>query len=110
MGAEAIRRWKEWDAEWSGPLNQRHFFTTGDLILRPEADTLITETRKVWDRIGTPYEMLTPDEMETEGDEAEGTHGVRFAVEGEVPADPLGSLRHTPSEEDREDRLQLQRC
>jgi sarcosine oxidase len=63
MAAEAIRRWNEWDAEWAKPLNQRHFFTTGDLILRPEMDNFLTETRAVWDRIGTPYEVLTPDEI-----------------------------------------------
>jgi glycine/D-amino acid oxidase-like deaminating enzyme len=42
----------------------RLFFTTGDIILRanPE-DNFITETRKVWDRIGTPHEVLTIDEV-----------------------------------------------
>jgi sarcosine oxidase len=63
MGAEAIRRWKEWDAEWSGPLGQRHFFTTGDLILRAEIDPFLEQSTAVWDRIGTPYETLTPDEI-----------------------------------------------
>jgi sarcosine oxidase len=61
--SEAIRRWKEWDDEWSGELHRRHFFTTGDLILRPGMEGFLTETQEVWDRVGVRYEILTPEEV-----------------------------------------------
>jgi sarcosine oxidase len=61
--SESIRRWKAWDAEWSGALHQRHFFTTGDLILRPEWDTFLEDTRATWEKVGVRYEVLTPEEV-----------------------------------------------
>jgi len=57
---ESIRRWKIWDEEWGRELRMRLFFTTGDIILRANAqDNFINETRKVWDKLVTPYELLS---------------------------------------------------
>jgi sarcosine oxidase len=61
--SEAIRRWKEWDAEWSGALGVRHFFTTGDLIMRPEWDAFTEQSRATWDHVGVRYEVLGGDEV-----------------------------------------------
>lgn len=60
---EAIRRWRHWDEDWGTELNMRLFFHTGDVIFRNDADdNFIMRNREVWDRIGTPYEVLTPEE------------------------------------------------
>jgi sarcosine oxidase len=61
--SESIGRWKEWDEEWSGVVRRRHFFTTGDLILRSDWDAFTENTRETWDRVGVHYEVLTPDEV-----------------------------------------------
>jgi sarcosine oxidase len=61
--AESILRWKEWDAEWSRELGVRHFFTTGDLILRPDWDAFTEQSRATWDKVGIRYEVLTGDEV-----------------------------------------------
>ena len=42
---EAIKRWAEWDAEWSKPLKHRIFFPTGDIILRTAEDNMIRDSR-----------------------------------------------------------------
>ncbi len=60
---EAIRRWKGWDEEWGKPLRMRLFHQTGDIIMRSSWESFLTETRKNWDQLGTPYEVLTPDEV-----------------------------------------------
>lgn len=59
---EAIRRWLAWDDEWRRRLNLRVFFQTSDLILREEWDPWLSETRKNWDVLGVPYEVLPIDE------------------------------------------------
>jgi sarcosine oxidase len=60
---EAIRRWLAWDEEWRARLNLRLFFQTSDLILRENVDDRwLAETRKNWEALGTPYEVLTIDE------------------------------------------------
>ena len=60
---EAIRRWKAWDEEWGRELRMRLFFTSGDIILRANAqDNFVSETRKVWDKLATPYELLSIDD------------------------------------------------
>jgi sarcosine oxidase len=61
--AESIRRWQAWDEEWSGVLHRRHFFRTGDLILRPDWDAFTETTRETWDRVGVRYEVLAHDEL-----------------------------------------------
>jgi glycine/D-amino acid oxidase-like deaminating enzyme len=60
---DAIRKWTEWDEMGSERLLPRVFFNTGDLILREETSQYIEDTRAHWDALGTPYEMLTPDEV-----------------------------------------------
>jgi glycine/D-amino acid oxidase-like deaminating enzyme len=60
---EALSRWNAWDQEWGSELRMRLFMRTGDVILRATWDNFLTETRKIWDRIGTPYEALTIDEV-----------------------------------------------
>jgi len=61
--SQAIKRWKEWDAEWAKPLQRRLFFTTGDIILRPDWDNWLRETRRLWDENRIAYEVLTADEV-----------------------------------------------
>lgn len=61
--SQAIERWKEWDREWAKPLQRRLFFTTGDIILRPDWDGWLNETRRLWDENRTAYEVLTADEV-----------------------------------------------
>ena len=60
---EAGTRWRAWDAEHSRQLGLRLFFDTGDLILRPTWESFTTNARNTWDRVGTRYEVLTPDEV-----------------------------------------------
>lgn len=59
---EAIRRWRQWDEQWSRPLKMNLFFTTGDLILRDDWDGWLSDTRASWDALGVAYEVLTMDE------------------------------------------------
>lgn len=60
---EAIARWKAWDEEWSERLRLRLFFTTGDLILRPEPEPWLTDTLRNWDQLRIPHEVLSLDEV-----------------------------------------------
>lgn len=59
----AISRWKQWDEEGQERLLPRLFFQTGDLILRGETNTYITDTLSNWDALSVPYEVLTADEV-----------------------------------------------
>ena len=59
----AIERWLAWDEEGRDRLLPRLFFQTGDLILREADNRYLTETRRHWDALGTPYEVLSPDEV-----------------------------------------------
>ena len=60
---QAMHRWKAWDEEWGDELRMHLFMTTGDVILRADWDNFLTRTRTIWDKIGTPYETLTIDEV-----------------------------------------------
>ncbi len=60
----AIDHWIAWDEEGRDRSLPRLFFRTGDLILREAANRYFTETRRHWDALGTPYEVLGPDEVE----------------------------------------------
>jgi glycine/D-amino acid oxidase-like deaminating enzyme len=60
---EAITRWKAWDEEWYDRLRLRLFFTTGDLILRPEPEPWLTDTLRIWDQLRVPHETLSLDEV-----------------------------------------------
>lgn len=60
--ASAIERWKEWDERYSGtdaPL----FYTTGDLILRPEDEPYLQRTVSNWNELGIEHEWLDLDEV-----------------------------------------------
>ena len=60
---ESIDRWKRWDEEWGSDLHMRLFFPTGDVTFRNQADdNFIRGCTETWAKIGTPYEVLTPDE------------------------------------------------
>ena len=59
----AITRWKQWDEEGQERLLPRLFFQTGDLILRGETNTYITDTLSNWEALSVPYEVLTADEV-----------------------------------------------
>lgn len=61
--SESIRRWREWDQEWSRDLRMQLFFPTGDLIMRAEWDTFLEDTSRTWDQLGVAYERLTVDEV-----------------------------------------------
>ncbi len=59
----AIEHWLAWDEEGRDRLLPRLFFQTGDLILREAANPYFSETRRHWDALGNPYEVLGPDEV-----------------------------------------------
>ncbi|MGH7569101.1 MAG: NAD(P)/FAD-dependent oxidoreductase [Gemmatimonadales bacterium] len=60
---EAIARWKAWDEEWYDRLRLRLYFTTGDLILRPEPEPWLTDTLRIWAQLRVPHEVLSLDEV-----------------------------------------------
>ena len=51
---EAFDRWQVREAEW----NKQLFFRTGQISLAPDWTTELTETRKVFDRLGVTYEVV----------------------------------------------------
>ena len=61
---QAIRRWEEIDAEWEERFGRRVYFTTGDLIFRPEREATIDENQETFERKGIPYEILDMAEVE----------------------------------------------
>lgn len=60
----AIERWNDYEERWRDLYGVNLFFSAGDLILRPEMDDFLQDTREVWDRLGHPYEELSLDEVE----------------------------------------------
>ena len=62
--AQAIGRWKAWDAEFSKPQKMRIFFTTGDLIMRQDWEPFLTQTRAWWTKNGIPHETLPVEEVQ----------------------------------------------
>ena len=60
---EAMTRWKNWDAEYAKPLKMRVFFQTGDIILRPDWEPFLTQTKAWWEKNGVPHEVLPVDEV-----------------------------------------------
>ena len=60
---KAIQKWTEWDEMGRERLLPRVFFNTGDLILRARSEPYIQDTRGHWDALGSPYEVLTADEV-----------------------------------------------
>ena len=56
---EAFGRWKAREKEWGRKL----YFETGQLSLTPEWTKELTDTRKVFDKLGVKYELLGHDEL-----------------------------------------------
>lgn len=59
----AIERWDAFQDRWSEEQGLELFFSTGDLILREEADDWLENTMASWDELGHDYERLTLDEV-----------------------------------------------
>jgi sarcosine oxidase len=56
---QAFDRWQAREAEWGKKL----FYRTGQLSLATEWTKELTETRKVFDRLGVKYDVLNHDEL-----------------------------------------------
>src|SRR6476619_3020018 len=56
---QAFDRWQAREAEWGKKL----FYRTGQLSLATEWTKELTETRKVFDRLGVKYDVLTHDDL-----------------------------------------------
>ncbi len=56
---QAFDRWQAREAEWGKKL----FFRTGQLSLATEWTRELTETRKVFDRLGVKYDVVKPDDL-----------------------------------------------
>ena len=56
---EAFDRWQAREAEWGKKL----FFRTGQLSLAPEWTKELTDTRKVFDRLGVKYDIVKIDDL-----------------------------------------------
>ena len=56
---EAFERWKAREAEWGKTL----FFRTGQLSLAREWTKDLTDTRKVFDKLGVKYEVVPHDDL-----------------------------------------------
>jgi glycine/D-amino acid oxidase-like deaminating enzyme len=61
--SEAIGRWRRWDEQFRREFGVPVFFTTGDVIMRPEWDPFTKTTRELWQKVGISHEVLTPDEV-----------------------------------------------
>ncbi len=57
--AESIRRWREWDETIGREQGTRLFFTTGDVIARPDWENFTTTTRTLFAKNGIAHESLT---------------------------------------------------
>ena len=60
---EGMRRWKAFDEEWSEDVRQGLWHTTGDIILRAEAEPITTRTKEWWVKHKVPHELLSVDEV-----------------------------------------------
>lgn len=60
--SRSIERWKSYDEEWAH-LGEPLFFTTGDLLLRPEWNEQLELVRQTLERNGVAYERLDGDEL-----------------------------------------------
>ena len=56
---QAFDRWQAREAEWGRKL----FFRTGQLSLASEWTKELTDTRKVFDKLGVKYEVVKPDDL-----------------------------------------------
>ena len=56
---QAFDRWQAREAEWG----KRLFYRTGQLSLATEWTKELTDTRKVFDRLGVKYDIVKPDDL-----------------------------------------------
>jgi sarcosine oxidase len=56
---QAFDRWQAREAEWGKKL----FYRTGQLSLAPDWTRELLETRKVFDRLGVKYDIVTPQDL-----------------------------------------------
>lgn len=59
---ESIKRWREFDEEFSKRFGTRFFFTTGDVIFRDKPEPFTTRTMELWTSLKVPFEKITADE------------------------------------------------
>ena len=59
----AMKKWQQFDAEFSKPLKMRVYYTTGDVIMRAQEEPFTKQTREWWEKYKIPHEVLTGDEV-----------------------------------------------
>jgi sarcosine oxidase len=72
---EAFDRWQAREAEWGRKL----FFRTGQLSLAREWTKELTDTRKVFDKLGVAYDIVEHDDLVRQYPQM-NMHGVDFAM------------------------------
>jgi glycine/D-amino acid oxidase-like deaminating enzyme len=72
---QAFDRWQAREAEWG----RRLFFRTGQLTLAREWTKDLTETRRVFDKLGVKYEVVTRDDLARRYPQME-THSADFGM------------------------------
>jgi sarcosine oxidase len=60
---QSMKKWVEFDAEYSKKLGLRVYYTTGDVIMRAQEDDFTRQTRLWWEKYKIPHEVLTGDEV-----------------------------------------------
>ncbi|HUF26393.1 MAG TPA: FAD-dependent oxidoreductase [Gemmatimonadaceae bacterium] len=60
---EAIQRWRAWDEEHGRAQGMPLFYQTGDLIMRSDWSSYLTDTKKLWDEQGIPNAVLSSAEV-----------------------------------------------
>jgi sarcosine oxidase len=59
----AMQKWVEFDKQFSKPLKMRVYYTTGDVIMRPQEENFTKQTKEWWIKNKIPHEVLTGDEV-----------------------------------------------
>ena len=72
---QAFERWKVREAEWG----RRLFFQTGQLTLTREWTKELSDTRKVFDKVGVKYEVISHDDLQRQYPQI-NTRDVDFAM------------------------------
>lgn len=60
---KSIERWHDFDEAFAESMGGELYFTTGDLILRDTELGFIEQVQEIWQTVGIPHEVLTPDEV-----------------------------------------------
>jgi sarcosine oxidase len=72
---QAFERWKAREAAWG----KRIFFQTGQLTLAREWTKELTDTKRVFDRLGVKYEIVKHDDLVRQYSQM-NTEGIAFAI------------------------------